>query len=331
MRKAFKNVLTFVLALSLALGISSVPAAAKAVKGIVVPLTVVANDDGGIRGGSSVSSWNTPGIFSSDFNSYKVSADIYLPFSVFSKDDGSVFINPQVQFWYGDLEMNGYLENDTVVRVGFDFENNCPFYKGLKIGTDEEINDVPFVNDVKLIDDMVKVEIVDATVDPTLKTWDWDEQTGSRKVWTDPIPATGDVSPFIQVSFDRAIKTQFAVTNASVKIGDKVYKTDYKKSGSIAGFDGEIEGYSEKEASTFNTKAVSVAKTSVKVKKKKTASVGVTTMFSGDKVSVSSSSAKVAKAAYKGGKVTITGVKKGKATVSVKANGKTVKIDVTVK
>jgi hypothetical protein len=54
-------------------------------------------------------------------------------------------------------------------------------------------------------------------------------------------------------------------------------------------------------------------------------------MFSGDKVSVSSSSSKVAKATYKSGKVTIKGVKKGKATVSVKANGKTQKIKVTVK
>ena len=331
MKKYMKNVAAVVLALSLALGVGVIPAKAKAVKGIVVPLTVVATEDGGLRGGSAVSNWNTSGIFSSDLNSYKLSADVYLPCSMFTKDGGSVFIDPQIQFWFPDLGINGYLEDDITLRIGYDFENNCPFFKGLPKGGDTDTEDVPYVKDVKKIGDMIKVEIVDATVNSTLKAPDWDETISALRVWTDPIPTAGDVSAYIRVGSDRAINAKFAVNNASVTVGDKVYKTDYNKSGIIAGFDGEKEGYIEQEAATFNTDAVSVAKTSVKVKKKKTTSVKVTTMFSGDKVSVSSSSSKVAKATYKGGKVTIKGIKKGKATISVKANGKTKKIKVTVK
>ncbi|MBQ4231751.1 MAG: hypothetical protein II699_00600 [Lachnospiraceae bacterium] len=281
---------------------------------------------------SSVSSWNEPGIFSSDFNSYKLSADIYFPLSIFNKEtDGSVFIDPQIQFWFGDLEVNGYLEREYTLRIGFDYEKNCPFWNGIG-PNDTEIPNPPCIKDAKVIGDMVKVEIVDATVNPTFKTQEWDETTGLNKEWTDPIPATGDVVPQIRFTTDRPYNGKFVVTNASVKIGDKEYKTDYTKSGPIAGFTGEIDGdYTEFEATTFNTSALTVAKTSVKVKKKKSATVKVTTMFSGDKVSVSSSSSKVAKATYKSGKVTIKGVKKGKATVSVKANGKTQKIKVTVK
>ncbi len=195
----------------------------------------------------------------------------------------------------------------------------------------DRTNELPYVKDVKIIDDMVKVEIVDAPVNPTFRSSEWDDATGSNKAWTDPIPATGDAVVEIRVTKDRAFNGLFAVANASIKIGDKEYKTDYSQSGAIAGFFGEYEGYSELTASSFSTSAVSVDKSSVKVKKGKTATVKVTTMFSGDKVNVSSSSAKVAKVNFKGGKLTIKGVKKGKATVTVKANGKTKKIKVTVK
>ena len=331
MKKVFALGLALSLTLSLALGVEPAFAKAKATKGIVAPLTVITTDDGGLMGGTSVSSWNKSGIFSSDFKAYTVSADVYLPLSMVKNDDGSVFIDPEVVFWFEELGVNGFLESDVAIRVGFDYENNCPFFFGLEKGTDAQIDDLSYVKDVKVVGDMVKVEIVDAPVNPTFKTQEWDEATGSNKAWTDPIPATGDAVPQIRVSKDRAYEGKFAVANASVKVGDKVYKTDYSKSGAIGNYVGEVEGYNEVGAETFSTSAVEVAKKAVKVKKGKSATVKVTTMFEGDKVKVSSSSAKVAKASYKNGKLVIKGIKKGKATVSVTANGVTKKIKVTVK
>ena len=332
MKKFLKNGIAFVLALSLALSFSCIPAKAASVKGVVAPLTVTVTEDGGIMGSTRVTSWNEPGVFSPDFDSYRVSADIYIPCSIFNKDGGSVFIDPMVQFWFPDLSINGYLEADTHIRVGFDFEKNCPFWIGL--GKDDvEITDLPYINNATVVGDMVKVEIADAPVNATFKAADWDEKIGARAVWTDPVPdkGSGDACPCFQIATDRAFKGSFAVANASIKIGNKEYKTNYSKKGELAAYDGEVEGYQELKASSINTSALSVAKTSVKIKKGKSAAVKVTTMFSGDKVKVSSSASKVATAAYKSGKVTITGIKKGKATISVKANGVTKKIEVTVK
>ncbi|MCR4947285.1 MAG: Ig-like domain-containing protein [Lachnospiraceae bacterium] len=327
-----KKAFAFALSLSLAAAINPVSAMAQSVKGVVAPLTVVVNDDGGLMGSSDIQSWNEPGLFSSDFNSYTVSADIYFPCSYFMENDGSVFIDPKVSFWFEDLGVNGYLESDTVVRVGFDYGKNCVFWKGLNIKNDEETDDIPCVKNAKVVGDMVKVEIVDATLNPTFKTQDWDEATGSNRIWTDPIPATGDAVPLFRVSMDRAFEGKIAVANASIKIGDKNYKTDYSKKGAIAGFYGEIEQeFTELNAEIFNTSIVSVGKKSVKIKPSKSATVKVATMFSDDKVNVSSSSAKVAKVTYKNGKLTIKGIKKGKATISVKVNGVTQKIKVTVK
>lgn len=323
MKKTLKNAITLVLALSLALGVSFVPSEAKSVKGVVVPL--VAQN----VGMSSVSSWVEPNNFSSDFNNYLVSADIYIPVSAFNKDGGSIFIDSWVSFWFGDLGMNGYLENDTTICVGYDFEQKNGFYKGLVRGTDEEIKELSYVKDIQEIDDMIKVKIVDAPVLPIFRGPEWDPEIEDYEKWKGDIPTTGDACPLIRIGTDRSIDTKYVVTNASVKIGGNEYKTDYSGSESIAGYYSNDE-YIELPASTFNTKSLSVANTSVKIKKKKNTTVKVTTMFDGDKVKVSSSKAKVAKATYKSGKVTIKGLKKGKAIITVKANGKTKKIKVTV-
>ncbi len=330
MKKTMKNVFAFALVLSLALGISSIPASAASIKGIVAPLTVTVGEDGNFGGSTQVSSWNESNIFSPDFNSYSVSADIYLPFSMFSKEGGSIFIRPMVQFWFPEPGVNGYLESDTEIVIGYDFENNVPFFKGLG-KNDVETDDLPYLKSVTQVGDLIRVEIADAPVNSTLKSAEYGES--GREVWRDPIPSagSGDACPCFKVGSDRYENGSFAVANASVKIGDKEYKTDYSKKEDIAGCDPEGGEFSSLKASSFNTYALSVTKTSVKIKNKKSATVKVTTMFSGDKVTVSSSSTKVAKATYKSGKVTIKALKKGKATVSVKANGTTKKIKVTVK
>ena len=325
MKKTLKNAVAFALALSLALGIGAVPSEAKSIKGAVAPLTP---NEGGVAE-REFTNYNPPAIFSKDyaFDTYKVSGDIYIPLSMFSKDGGHVFITPMVNFWFPEVAENGLLECGFEIVVGWDYEQNRPYYEGLEKGTDKKIPEFEWVNNIQTIDDMVKLEIVDAPLKPELIHAEYGED--GRPAWTEEIPSNGDVSPQFKVGTDYYVNTKFVLTNAAVKFGDKEYRTDYSGPDLIGGYhDGE---YHEVAASTINTTALSVAKTSVKIKKKKKTTVKVTTMFSGDKVTVSSSAAKVAKATYKSGKVTIKGLKKGKATISVKANGKTKKIKVTVK
>ena len=63
----------------------------------------------------------------------------------------------------------------------------------------------------------------------------------------------------------------------------------------------------------------------------KSVKVKATPSFSDDKIKVKTSNKKIATAKYTNGKVTIKGVKKGKATLTLKYNGITKKIKVTVK
>jgi uncharacterized protein YjdB len=78
---------------------------------------------------------------------------------------------------------------------------------------------------------------------------------------------------------------------------------------------------------SFTGNALTVAKTALTVKKGKTTTIKATTLPTA-KVTYTSSNKKVATVTGKG---VVKGIKKGKATISVKANGKTVKVKVTVK
>jgi hypothetical protein len=78
---------------------------------------------------------------------------------------------------------------------------------------------------------------------------------------------------------------------------------------------------------TFTGNALTVSKTALTIKKGKTATIKATTLPSA-KATFTSSNKKVATVSSKG---VVKGVKKGKATITVKANGKTVKVKVTVK
>jgi hypothetical protein len=142
------------------------------------------------------------------------------------------------------------------------------------------------------------------------------------------------VSLFV-ASFGAAYKGSIYFDNVSLAIdGQEVYSEDFERyeNGSVIG----TCRYSlneEKECSrgprvlTFKGKALTVSKTSLSVKKGKTATIKAATMPSA-KVTYTSSNKKIATVNSKG---VVKGIKKGKATITVKANGKTVKVKVTVK
>ncbi len=87
----------------------------------------------------------------------------------------------------------------------------------------------------------------------------------------------------------------------------------------------------ESPAVKFNTFALKLSKSKVKVAPKKSVTVKVVTTRTGDKVKVKTSDKKIATAKYSKGKLTITGKKAGTAKITVTANGTKKVIKVTVK
>ena len=77
----------------------------------------------------------------------------------------------------------------------------------------------------------------------------------------------------------------------------------------------------------FTGKALDVAKKTLTIKAGKKATIKAATMPN-SKVTYKTSNKKVATVTNKG---VVKGVKKGKAVITVKANGKTVKVKITVK
>ncbi|MBO4396466.1 MAG: Ig-like domain-containing protein [Eubacterium sp.] len=332
MKKIMRIPMTAVLAFALIFGVGAVkPANAATLKGLVAPITIKASDG---WGSTNISHWFGPDSYTTDFSAYSVSADVYIPKTAFANDGKPVHVNAEISFWFEDLDKSGLLPmlRENEIMVGYDKDNNNYWYNGWNESEQKDV-ELPFVKSVTAVDDMVKVEIVDAPVSSTLYTDEWDEATDFQKPWTDAIPEkNGHINASVRLGGETPFAGKFAVSNVSVKVGDKTLTVDYNSKENIGDAWGDVEqNIGELKATGFNTTALTVAKTSVSVKAKKSASIKVTTMFDGDKVTVSSSSKKIATATYKKGKVTIKGVKKGKATVTVKANGATKKIKVTVK
>lgn len=332
MKKFMRNTMAAVLAVALVFGVGiAKPANAATLKGLVAPITIKASNG---WGSTNINHWFGPDAYTTDFSTYSLSADVYIPKVAFDKDGKPLHVNAEISFWFEDLDKTGMLpmSRENEIMIGYDKEGKSYWFNGWD---DKEQKDVelPFVKAVTVVGDMVKVEIVDAPVASSLYTDEWDEATDWQKPWTDAIPETnGHINAAVRLAGDTPFAGKFAVSNVSVKAGDKVLTADYNAKEDIGDAWGDVEGnIGELKAVGFNTTALTVAKASASVKAKKSASIKVTTMFDGDKVTVSSSSKKVATATYKKGKITIKGVAKGKATVTVKANGATKKIKVTVK
>lgn len=112
-------------------------------------------------------------------------------------------------------------------------------------------------------------------------------------------------------------------------IRDQNFTSDKKVEGEtrVAPKKGDNDGKAIKLATITDNKVLTVKSTKVNVKVKKTAKISATATPA-TKVTYTSSNKKVATVNSKG---VVTGKKAGKAVISVKANGKTVKVSVTVK
>ncbi len=325
MKRLARVIVSITLALTLALGICTVPTEAAKAKGLIAPLTV---KDG--WGSSTVSYWLGPDAYTTDFSSYKISGDVYVPASFFKNRDIVLSLNAELNFYQESSNTSFYLNSQREFRLIYD-ENIKDYY--FWAWDDEKQTDatVPYVKSVKKVGDMVKIQIVDESLLTTPSSNDVDESTNSFKPYTGDIPESGmDVNAQFRLSTDQKFSGQFAVANVKVKAGGKVATPDYKSEVAIGQVKDEKGETIDLKPTAFNTSLLSVSKTSVQVKAKKSASVSVSTMLSGDKVKVSTSAKKIATATYKNGKLTIKGLKKGSAVISVKANGKTKKIKVTV-
>lgn len=112
-------------------------------------------------------------------------------------------------------------------------------------------------------------------------------------------------------------------------VDDKVVSTANYENNNIGNCYYEINVSEPKRPKvvSFSGKALEVSKTILSVKKGKTTTIKATAMPAG-KITYTSSNKKVATVTSKG---VVKGIKKGKATITVKANGKTIKVKVTVK
>lgn len=112
-------------------------------------------------------------------------------------------------------------------------------------------------------------------------------------------------------------------------VRDQNFTSDKKVEGEtrVAPKMGESDGKAIKLATITDNKVLTVKSTKLSVKVKKTAKISATATPA-TKITYTSSNKKIATVNSKG---VVTGKKAGKAVISVKANGKTVKVTVTVK
>lgn len=118
--------------------------------------------------------------------------------------------------------------------------------------------------------------------------------------------------------------------NVELLAGDKsVFFADYenKKTESFYIINDDNDTENGAEIAKFDVEPLTVVKTTLSVSEKKTASIKASAGGNA-KITYKSANKKIATVTKDG---TVTGVKKGTTTISVKANGKTVKVEVTVK
>ena len=130
--------------------------------------------------------------------------------------------------------------------------------------------------------------------------------------------------------FDQSYKGSIYVDDVALVVDDTVVSTANYENGSVGDCTYKIN-FAEKKSTpkvvSFDGKALKVTKTALNVKVGKKVTIKATATPAA-KVTYKSSNKKVATVTNKG---VVKGVKKGKATITVKANGKTVKVKVTVK
>lgn len=228
--------------------------------------------------------------------SYAVNMKLYVP-ATFMKN-GSLWVKPNMSFWTGDdLETQA---GWAMASEGYSFDVNS--------------KEVTKYNDFYVIDAKMPIDYCEVN-----------EQEAAFPEGQGQII----VNAFISGS-EKNYKGSIYVDDVALVVDDTVVSTVDYENGSVGNGFYKINS-AEKENTpkvvSFDGKALKVTKTALNVKAGKKVTIKATATPAA-KVTYKSSNKKVATVTNKG---VVKGVKKGKATITVKANGKTVKVKVTVK
>ena len=230
---------------------------------------------------------------------YEVQTKIYVPAQYFDKG-GSLWVNPSLFFWTGDdwETDSGYARN----------ENGMSY--------DKKSEGVTKTGDFYVVDAKIPLE--------TCYDESWENKidfpTGSGKISTD-LWVTGE---------NAAYKGSIYFDDAALVVDGNVLLSNDFESGKVNACTYTMNQSEKKHTPKvvgFTGKALDVAKKTLTIKAGKKATIKAATMPN-SKVTYKTSNKKVATVTNKG---VVKGVKKGKAVITVKANGKTVKVKITVK
>ena len=228
---------------------------------------------------------------------YEVQTKIYVPAQYFDKG-GSLWVNPSLSFWTGDdwQTESGYAENG--------------------MSYDKKSEGVTKTGDFYVVDAKIPLE--------TCYDESWENKidfpTGSGKISTD-LWVTGE---------NAAYKGSIYFDDAALVVDGNVLLSNDFESGKVNACTytmNQSEKTHTPKVVGFTGKALDVAKKTLTIKAGKKATIKAATMPN-SKVTYKTSNKKVATVTNKG---VVKGVKKGKAVITVKANGKTVKVKITVK
>ena len=228
---------------------------------------------------------------------YEVQTKIYVPAQYFDKG-GSLWVDTSLSFWTGDdwQTESGYAENG--------------------MSYDKKSEGVTKTGDFYVVDAKIPLE--------TRYDESWENKidfpTGSGKISTD-LWVTGE---------NAAYKGSIYFDDAALVVDGNVLLSNDFESGKVNACTYTMNQSEKKHTPKvvgFTGKALDVAKKTLTIKAGKKATIKAATMPN-SKVTYKTSNKKVATVTNKG---VVKGVKKGKAVITVKANGKTVKVKITVK
>ena len=223
---------------------------------------------------------------------------IYVPAQYFDKG-GSLWVNPSLFFWTGD---------DWETDSGYARNESGMFY-------DKKSEGVTKTGDFYVVDAKIPMETCyDESGDKI------DFPTGSGQILT----------KLFVVGENAAYKGSIYFDDAALVVDGNVLLSNDFESGKVNACTYTMNQSEKKHTPKvvgFTGKALDVAKKTLTIKAGKKATIKAATMPN-SKVTYKTSNKKVATVTNKG---VVKGVKKGKAVITVKANGKTVKVKITVK
>ena len=334
MKKIFATVMAAALALTAA-AVPVQPADAAGLKGITGDYSFTTAED---NGWTEVSFWgaDTASVSAKDLTA---SFDVYLPASSLAsvKTDGGFGVA-------GVISVTDEASKKTynVPFCSIDFTGTAAG-KNIAVwhyddATQAETNDPSYAS-VKKAGDFYKISARDVPIDTSQSVSVWDETTSSDSTSTlSAVPSSGIVGVLVSLhswNLSKKVSGKYFVTNASVKsAGTQVFKADTSSKENIGTVNNNnlTEGKDVKFSTLASaTSMLTVAKTKATVAAGKSVKIKTTPAFSGDKVTVKTSKKAVATAKYKNGKLTVKGVKQGKATITLTCNGVSKKVKITVK